>query len=236
MCCICARAISKPRATGKAVAKLVAAAVAAVSRAGDQRGPARRDFAKGAGHPARRSTTSRADLPPPCARPNGLSNTSIGGATSASLGLRTGDWGLGIDVRCVWRVSMIALALIAPIAPIAPIQSFMGATLTSRADEAVNDFANVIEPASEAEIERRILALKQAIGRRRGRRDDRHVCALRRHPRVRGEDVREPRARDRCKGQRQRDARPARSERSPRMGRGRLRPRAVRHRRLLPAR
>jgi uncharacterized protein len=60
--------------------------------------------------------------------------------------------------RRVLRVSLMVLALVAPIAP-----SF-AQPLPPELTKPVNDFANVIDAQSEAEIERRILELKKASG------------------------------------------------------------------------
>ena len=68
-------------------------------------------------------------------------------------GLAIRDWGLALT-----RVYACALALL-----IFPIIS-NGQTLPPELTKPVNDFANVIDAASEAEIERRILELKQASG------------------------------------------------------------------------
>ncbi|HUP39519.1 MAG TPA: TPM domain-containing protein [Vicinamibacterales bacterium] len=65
---------------------------------------------------------------------------------------------------------MLALLLVAPVAPVAPlaplapIAPVFAQTLPPELTKPVNDFANVIDAASEAELERRILALKQASG------------------------------------------------------------------------
>ena len=96
----------------------------------------------------------------------------------------------------------------------------------------VNDFANVIDPASAAEIERMIRALQAADRRRRRRRDGADRRAVRRRQRVRGQAVREPRPRHRREGQGQRRADLLAHEGAPGRSRGRLRPRAVDHRRL----
>jgi uncharacterized protein len=55
----------------------------------------------------------------------------------------------------------MTLALVAPVALIAPVYAQQPPPELTRP---VNDFANVIDAQSEAEIERRILALKQASG------------------------------------------------------------------------
>lgn len=68
-------------------------------------------------------------------------------------GLGMGNWGLGR--RCVY---LCVLAL--PIFPILASAQPLPPELT----KPVNDFANVIDAQSEAEIERRILALKNATG------------------------------------------------------------------------
>ena len=47
---------------------------------------------------------------------------------------------------------------------VAPIVSLWAQPLPPELTNPVNDFANVIEPASEAELEQRILALKSASG------------------------------------------------------------------------
>ena len=60
-------------------------------------------------------------------------------------------------------IAPVALAL-APIAPIAPIAPVYAQPLPPELTRPVNDFAGVIDAASEAEIERRILALKKATG------------------------------------------------------------------------
>ncbi|RPI50917.1 MAG: TPM domain-containing protein [Acidobacteria bacterium] len=54
------------------------------------------------------------------------------------------------------------LALIAPVAPTAPLAPAYAQPPTPELTRPVNDFANVINPEQEAEIERRILALKKA--------------------------------------------------------------------------
>ena len=79
--------------------------------------------------------------------------------------------GLGIrDLRLVLsRIRRVALvlALVAPVAPVAPIASVAVAwaqPLPPELTKPVNDFANVMDAASEAEIEKRILALQQATG------------------------------------------------------------------------
>jgi uncharacterized protein len=79
----------------------------------------------------------------------------------------TGIWDWGLVPKRVVRVSLIALALIAPLAPLAPLESLPSAFAQPSPPELtrpVNDFANVIDPAVESELERRILALKQASG------------------------------------------------------------------------
>ena len=79
------------------------------------------------------------------------------------MGIR--DWGL--VQRRVIRVSLMVLALIAPVAPLAPVAPIAPAyaqPLPAELTKPVNDFAGVIDAASEAEIERRILALKKATG------------------------------------------------------------------------
>jgi len=73
------------------------------------------------------------------------------------LGIR--DWGLGL--RGASRIALMVLALVAPIAPIAPA---FAQPPTPELTRPVNDFANVIDAASETEIERRILELKKASG------------------------------------------------------------------------
>jgi len=67
------------------------------------------------------------------------------------LGIR--DWGLGLS-----RVYVCVLVLL-----IFPMLS-SGQTLPPELTKPVNDFANVIDAASEAELERRILELQQASG------------------------------------------------------------------------
>ena len=64
-------------------------------------------------------------------------------------------------VGIVGRVGLLTLALVAPIALVAP--AFAQAP-TPELTRPVNDFANVIDATSEAELERRILALKSASG------------------------------------------------------------------------
>ena len=81
------------------------------------------------------------------------------------MGLGTGDSGLVL--RRASRVALITLALVAPLAPDAPIALLAPVYAQQPPPELtrpVNDFANVIDADSEAEIERRILALKQASG------------------------------------------------------------------------
>src|SRR5688572_16445984 len=68
-------------------------------------------------------------------------------------GLGTGDWGL------VWR-RVYACALVLLVFPILARAQPLPPELT----KPVNDFANVIDSQSEAEIERRILELKKATG------------------------------------------------------------------------
>ncbi len=71
-------------------------------------------------------------------------------------GLGTGDSGLAL--RGVTRVPLLVLVLVAPIA------SAYAQPPPTELTRPVNDFANVIDAASEAEIERRILALEKATG------------------------------------------------------------------------
>src|SRR5689334_5814788 len=80
----------------------------------------------------------------------------------ASQGLGIRDWGLGL--RPTSRIALMVLLLVAPIAPTAPIAPVFAQPATPQLTGPVNDFANVIDPASEAEIERRILELKKASG------------------------------------------------------------------------
>jgi uncharacterized protein len=68
-------------------------------------------------------------------------------------GLGAGDWGL-VQSRAY------ALVLVLLLCPMVPAAQPLPAELT----KPVNDFANVIDAASEAEIERRILELKRASG------------------------------------------------------------------------
>jgi uncharacterized protein len=87
-----------------------------------------------------------------------------------------GTWDSGLARRRVLRIALTVLALVAPIAPIGPIAPITPlaplALLTPVYAQAlppelttpVNDFAGVIDAASETEIERRILELKQATG------------------------------------------------------------------------
>jgi uncharacterized protein len=63
------------------------------------------------------------------------------------------------------RVTILTLTLVfAPIAPFAPFAPVYAQPATPELTKPVNDFANVIDPQSEVEIERRILSLKQASG------------------------------------------------------------------------
>ena len=70
----------------------------------------------------------------------------------------------------VARVGALLIAFVAPFAPLAPLAPFAplaplyAQSLPPELTRPVNDFANVIDRDSEAEIERRILALKQASG------------------------------------------------------------------------
>jgi len=61
-------------------------------------------------------------------------------------------------------VAILVIAPVAPLAPFAPLAPIYAQPLPPELTRPVNDFANVIDPDSEAEIERRILALKQASG------------------------------------------------------------------------
>ena len=74
------------------------------------------------------------------------------------------DSGLTISkrgaLRSAGRVALLMFYFIAPIAPLAPAFAQPLPELT----RPVNDFANVIDDSSEAEIERRILELKKASG------------------------------------------------------------------------
>jgi uncharacterized protein len=95
-------------------------------------------------------------------------------------GLGIWGWGLAVVTLIVLTIAPNAPhapnappAPIAPLAPLAPIAPFAPIALIAPvyAQEAppeltkpVNDFANVIDPASESEIEQRILALKQSSG------------------------------------------------------------------------
>jgi uncharacterized protein len=63
--------------------------------------------------------------------------------------------------RRALRIGLLVLVLLAPIALIAPVVAQQPPPELTRP---VNDFANVIDAESEAEIERRILALEQASG------------------------------------------------------------------------
>ena len=76
------------------------------------------------------------------------------------LGIR--DWGL-VQRRAL-RIGLLVLVLLAPIAPIALIAPVVAQQPPPELTRPVNDFANVIDAESEAEIERRILALEQASG------------------------------------------------------------------------
>jgi uncharacterized protein len=76
-------------------------------------------------------------------------------------------------VRIVGRVGLMVLALVAPVAPIAPIAPIASIAPiapvyaqppTPELTRPVNDFANIVDQASETEIERRILELKKATG------------------------------------------------------------------------
>lgn len=62
------------------------------------------------------------------------------------------------------RVILLTLAVVAPIALMAPAASVFAQPAPPELTRPVNDFANVIDAASEAEIERRILELKNASG------------------------------------------------------------------------
>ena len=193
-----ARRLYRDRAaTHKAVAKLVADAIAAFPRAGHERRAARRDFAKGAGHTAR-SRQLRKRISRGASR--GRADRRIRRYVETlmhRLGL-IGDWGLGIARLRAVRVTLLVLAArrtrcthrthctCLRVSPCRPSST-----------RPVNDFANVIDPASEAELERRILELKKRVWRRRGGRDDRHVRAATPTSGVRGEDVRESRPRHR---------------------------------------
>ena len=75
-------------------------------------------------------------------------------------GARRWTWGSGPVIR----VAALTLALVAPIAPIAPVAPAYAQSLPPELTSPVNDFANVVDPESEAAIERLILALKQASG------------------------------------------------------------------------
>ena len=94
----------------------------------------------------------------------------------------------------------------------------------------VNDFAHVIDARSAAQIDRLSRALKAASG-------DVVVVAtvptiegVRRHPRIRREDVREPRPGHRRQGQGQRAADSPRDQGAEGLGGSRVRARAVDHR------
>jgi uncharacterized protein len=76
--------------------------------------------------------------------------------------IRSGDWGLAVVTALV-----LLLAPNAPIAPLAPnglVAPVYAQPQPPELTRPVNDFANIIDPTSEAEIERRILELKQASG------------------------------------------------------------------------
>lgn len=64
----------------------------------------------------------------------------------------------GLGIRSSWLAPLALLALLAPLA------SLYAQPLPPELTRAVNDFADVIDPASEAELERRIVALKDASG------------------------------------------------------------------------
>ena len=79
----------------------------------------------------------------------------------ALMGQGIRDSGFGIGARCTRRA---ACSLVACIASVAPIALVYAQPLPPELTKPVNDFANVIDAASEAEIERRILELKKATG------------------------------------------------------------------------
>ncbi len=74
-------------------------------------------------------------------------------------GLGTRGWGLAVVTLIV-----LTLAPHAPYSPFAPVTPAYAQPQPPELTKPVNDFANVIEQENEAEIERRILALKQASG------------------------------------------------------------------------
>ena len=76
------------------------------------------------------------------------------------FGLGIGDWRSGITERAA-RAALLVLLFIGPLAPVTPAYA---QPLPPELTRAVNDFANVIDDGSEAEIERRILELKKASG------------------------------------------------------------------------
>jgi uncharacterized protein len=64
----------------------------------------------------------------------------------------------GLELRRIPRVALMVLVLVAPIAPV------FAQPLPPELTRPVNDFASVVDAAGEAEIERRILELKNATG------------------------------------------------------------------------
>ena len=64
----------------------------------------------------------------------------------------------------VGRAGRVGVLLLAFIAPLAPFELVFAQRLPPELTKPVNDFANIIDAESEAEIERRILELKKASG------------------------------------------------------------------------
>jgi uncharacterized protein len=67
-----------------------------------------------------------------------------------------------VSGRCILLLTLALL--VAPPALLAPLAPLYAQPQTPELTRPVNDFANVIDPADESELERRIVALKQATG------------------------------------------------------------------------
>ena len=188
--------------------------------------PAGRLAATGAGAPEVRA-------PPRHRRGRVLPGPPAGGRAAGRPGGRM-DAVRPSAARLGWLLA--ALLLLAPLRGVrarVSDSSRRSPAISRRSPQPVNDFGGVIDPASAAAMDRAIRALQAATG-------DVVVVvtvptrrALRRHSRVRGQAVREPRPGDRPEGQGQRAARPAGRSRSEGVDRGRVRTRGVRDRRVL---
>ena len=256
-CCTCAKAYLETRGRADALADLIVRSAPAFAALLRQRRAARRARRSDdrCGRAARRNGCSASPggaiteiveldrRPRDCRRPtpsvcsrrtstrsSGSSSYVDGWSASVMRSRRPGDSPCAVVAGRLFaaRCGRLLLGLRARSQP----QSRSLDAAAAGADAPVNDFAHVID----ARAPRRSIAMIRALQAATG-----DVVVVATVPtiepygdirRVRRQAVREPRPRHRRQGQGQRPADPARAEGTARLGRGRLRPRAVDHRRL----